>query len=245
MPATNPYYQDQFQGQPGQSAKAEQVNGEFLGVQSGFDAVYAVAQACIQGQPGEVLNLLPAAASRENMWLRFDATGQPIVVSSAFNFRGAWAANTLYHVGDAYTAAPNSSTYYVTTQYTSGSSFGSTDLANTSIMVNLRGLYFVNNILVASAGTLNVVDGGSYLLDSSNGSITVQLPSESALGNSPINLTHVGGTLGSGQLITVQSASGQFIMGITQNQLNMDVANFSCSLMWGGASYGWRLRTMG
>lgn len=246
MPITNPYYQEQFQGQPGQSAKAEQVKGEFDGVQSGFDAVYAIAQHALQVPTTDpVLNILPAAASRANKWLRFDASGQPIIVSNPFNFRGAWTASTLYHVGDAYTAAPNNSTYYVNTQYTSGSSFGSTDLSNSSVMVNLGGLYFVNNVVINSPGTLNAVDGGSYLLDSSSGNITVQLPTESQIGNSPINLTHVGGSLGTGQAIVVQSASGQYIMGVSQNQLNMDVANFSCSLMWGGSSYGWRLRTMG
>lgn len=245
MPATNPYYQDQFQGQPGQTARAEQVKSELDGVQAGFDGVLASVNQTLRGQAGETLNQLPIAATRANQWVRFDASGNPIVVANPFNFRGAWTASTLYHVGDAFTAAPNNSTYYVTTQYTSGASFGSTDLANTSIMVNLTGLYFVNNQIVATPGTLNAVDGGSYLLDSSAGNIIVQLPSESALGTSPINLTHVGGSLGTGEAISVQSASGQYIMGASQNVLNMTVANFSASLMWGGATYGWRLRTMG
>lgn len=246
MPVTNPFYQEQFQGQPGQSAKAEQVKGEFDGVQSGFDAVYAITQRSLQ-VPGTdpALSVLPVAASRANKWLRFDANGQPLLNTAPFTLRGAWTASTLYHAGDAFTAAPNNSVYFVTTQYTSGSSFGSTDLANTQLLVNLGGLYFVNNQLINSPGTLNAVDGGSYLLDSSSGNITVQLPTESALGTSPINLTHVGGTLGTGQGIVVQSASGQYIMGNSQNQLTMDVVNFSCSLMWGGATYGWRLRTMG
>ena len=245
MAATNPYYQEQFQGQPGQTAKAEQVKSEFDGVQSGFDGVHSAIETAVQGQPGEVLTPLPAAATRANQWCKFDANGNPIAVTSPLNPRGNWAANTLYHVGDSYLAAPNSSTYYVTTQYTSGSTYGSTDTANTIVLVNLAGLLFFNNVIVNTPGTLNAQDGGSYMLDSSAGNIVVQLPNEGAVGTSPINLTHVGGSLGSGQTITVQSASGQYIMGASQNVLSMDVVNFSTSLMWGGTTYGWRLRSMG
>src|SRR5579864_653851 len=185
MPS-NPYYQDQFQGQAGQTAKAEQVQSEYQGVQAGFDAVYLVNQHQL-GVPttDPVLNLLPAAGVRANQWVKFDSTGQPIVAASPLNVRGAWAPATLYRVGDAYTSSPNGSLYYVTTQYTSGATFGATDLANTTVLVNLGGLYFVRNQLVTSAGTLNAVDGGSYLIDSSAGNIVIQLPTESALGNSP------------------------------------------------------------
>lgn len=244
MPS-NPYYQEDFQGQAGQTAKAEQVKSEFDGVQAGFDAVLVFQNSAIQGQPGETLTILPAAATRANKWLRFDASGNPILNTAPFTLRGAWAPNTLYHSGDAYTYAPNNSVYFVTTQYTSGSTYGSTDTANTLLLVNLGGLYFVNNVLVTGPATLNAVDGGSYLLDSTGGAITVNLPTESALGNSPINLTYVGGSLVSSQTQAIVSASGQFIMGNSNNQVNCDVANYSVSMMWAGAPYGWRFRTMG
>lgn len=243
---SNPYYTEAFGGQPGQTAKAEQVTSEFLGVQAGFDAVYLINQHQITVPSSDpTLNQLPAAGTRANQWLKFDANGQPILAASPLNPRGAWAPTTLYNVGDAYTAAPNGSLYYVKTQYTSGASFGATDTTNTTVLVNLQGLYFVNNVLVTGPATLNAVDGGSYLIDSSGGNITINLPTESVVGNSPINLTYVGGTLTSGQLQTIVSASGQFIMGNTNNTVNQDVTNYSVSLMWAGAPYGWRLRTMG
>lgn len=247
--ATNPFYQQAFQGQPGQTAKAEQVTTEFNGVQSGFDGVNTQINLCVQAPPGDpALNAMPAAAVRANKWLRFDNSGQPLLVTSPLNVRGAWAASTAYNIGDAYTSTPNGSLYYVKTAYTSGSSFGSTDTANTILLVNLGGLYFVNNQLVtfgSSGGTLNAVDGGSYLIDSSGGNIQINLPTESALGNSPINITYVGGSLSAGQAQSIVSASGQFIMGNSNNTINNDVANYSVSLMWAGSPYGWRLRTMG
>lgn len=246
MPSTNPYYTDSFSGQPGQTARAESVDTELSGVQAGFDGVYADVLRAIKGQAGETVNALPIAASRANMWLRFDDSGQPTVSPSPFNYRGAWTASTLYLVGDAYSAAPNGSLYYVVTQYTSGTTFGATDLANTHKIVDLTGLYFASyNSVTTGGNTINAVNGGSYAVDSSLGNIVINLPTETALGGSPINITVVGGALVSGQLITIQSAAGQYIMGNSNNAINVDVANASVSLFWAGAPYGWRLRTMG
>lgn len=242
---TNPYYQEAFQGQAGQNAKAEQVKSEFDGVQSGFDAVLLVNQHAIAVPTSDpALNLLPTAASRANQWLRFDVNGQPILVSNPFNFRGAWNATTVYHVGDAFTAAPNGSTYYVTTQYTSGSSFGATDLANTSIMVNLGGLYFTTpqTVIGASGGsTIATVGGITYGLDSTAGNITVNLPTAN-VGDSPVSLTYLAGAASS---VTVNSTGGQFINGNTQTQVIMDITTYSCSWQYWGSTYGWRVRTMG
>lgn len=246
MPATNPYYTDAFSGTPGQTARAEAVDTELSGVQAGFDGVYADVLSSLRGQSAETLNELPAALSRQNMWLRFDASGQPVMSASPFNYRGAWVAATLYMAGDAFSAAPNNSLYFVTTQYTSGATFGATDLANTRKIVDLGGLYFAKYASVTTGpATITAVDGGSYAVDSSLGDITINLPTESALGNSPINVTVVGGALTTGQLVTINAAAGQFIMGNTNTAINVDVANASMSLFWAGAPYGWRLRTMG
>lgn len=246
MPVSNPYYQDTFSGQPGQTARAEAVNIELTGVQSGFDAVYVDTQRSIKTQDGDVLAALPIAASRINKWLKFDANGQPTLASTPLNVRGAWAPATVYSFGDAFNADPNGSLYYVTTGYTSGATFGATDLSHTTDIANFGGLYFAAYKAVTSGpATITAVDGGSYALDSSTGDIVVNLPVEAVLGNSPINLTHVGGSLTGSQLITINAAAGQYIMGTSNATVNVDVANASVSMFWAGAAYGWRLRTMG
>lgn len=51
---------------------------------------------------------------------------------SAFNFRGAWTASTAYAVYDVYTNAGSS--YIVTSAYTSGGSFGSTDTSHNQVL---------------------------------------------------------------------------------------------------------------
>lgn len=244
MPVTNPYYEEQFAGQAGQNAKAEQVKSEFDGVQAGFDGVLAVDKAAVQGQPGETLTLLPNAAARANKWVKFDASGNPIIVTAPFNFRGGWAASTVYADGDAFNAAPNGSLYYVTTPYTSGSTFGSTDLANTTVIVNLTGLFFTTptQVIAISGGTtVAAAAGNTYGCDSTAGSITLNLPT-ATLGDSPVSLTWLGG---SASTVTVNSASGQFIDGTSQTQLVMDLTGFSTSLQYWGSAYGWRPRVMG
>lgn len=238
--ATNPFYQNTFNGAAGQIARAESVDAQCGGIQAGFDAMLAT----IRGQPGETLGILPAAASRAGLWLKFDVNGNPTVVTTPLNVRGNWTANTAYNVGDAYNSSPNNTLYYVLTAYTSGATFGSTDLANTEILVNLTGLFFCNYQIVTGAQTVNAVAGQSYLLDSSGGNITINLPTGN-LGDSPINITYLNGTLTGSQLQTVVSAAGQYIMGNSQNTLSMDTVNYSSSLFYSNATYGWRLRTMG
>jgi hypothetical protein len=246
MPVSNPYYQDTFSGQPGQTARAEAVNTELTGVQSGFDEVYVDTQRSIKTMVGDVLIPLPAASSRINKWLKFDVNGQPTLASTPLNVRGAWTPATAYSFGDAFNAAPNGSLYYVVTGYTSGATFGSTDLSHTTDIANFGGLYFAAYSAITSGpATVTAVDGGSYALDSSSGNIVVNLPVEAVLGNSPINITHVGGSLTGSQLVTINAGAGQFIMGTSNGTLNVDVVNASVSMFWAGASYGWRLRTMG
>lgn len=242
---TNPYYQEAFQGQPGQTAKAEQVTSEYLGVQAGFDAVYLVNQHNL-GVPttDPALNLLPAAGVRASQWLKFDTNGQPIAVPSPLNPRGAWQPSTVYNVGDAYTAAPNNSLYYVKTGYTSGATFGSTDTTNTLVIVNLASLYFTTPVLEVAGGgglTFTAAAGNNYGLDSSAGNITVNLP-VATFGDSPISFTYLGGAAST---VTINAGSGQFINGNTQTVLTMDITGFMTTLQYWGATYGWRIRTMG
>lgn len=238
--ATNPFYQNTFAGAAGQIARAEDVNAQLGGVQGAFD----IMNASVRGQNGETMGQLPAAASRAGLWFKFDANGNPTVVTTPLNVRGNWVANTAYNVGDAYNAAPNNTLYYVLTAYTSGASFGSTDLANTEIMVNLAGLFFCNYQIVTGPQTVTAATGESYLLDSSGGNITVNLPTGN-LGDSPINITYLNGTLTGSQLQTVVASAGQFIMGATNNTLALDTVNYSVSLFYSNSTYGWRMRTMG
>jgi hypothetical protein len=242
---TNPYYTESFSGQPGQTARAESVAVEFDGVSSGFDIVWTQMQAAIRSTTsGEVLGPLPPVVNRADKFLKFDASGNPQAVTTPLNVRGAWQPSTAYAIGDAYTSTPNGSLYYVKSAYTSGATFGSTDTSNTTLLVNLGGLFFVNNTVVNSAGTYALAAGQSVLADSSNGALIFTLPASPQVGDSPINITNIGGSLSGAQTITINAGSNK-IMGNTDNVLNMDVANASTTLMWAGVPYGWRLRTMG
>lgn len=240
---TNPYYTENFTGAPGQTARAEGVKSELDSVAAGFDAAYVDTQRSIKGPAGDVMNDLPVAAVRKNMWLRFDANGQPIVVQAPINNRGPWVSGRLYQTGDTFTAAPNGSTYYVNTSYTSGATFGATDIANTYRMIDLTGL-LLNNYGVYNGAGLQLIAGQAVYLDSSGGNMTVYLPLNPQLGDSPVTLTHVGGSLSAGQLISIIS-SDRKIMGNTETTIAMDVTNFSIVLSYAGVPYGWRVRMLG
>jgi len=193
-----------------------------------------------------MLNALPAAASRQNKYLKFNSSGQPVLVNSPLNVRGMWAANTSYLVGDAYNSTPNGSLYFVQTAYTSGATFGATDLANTEIIVNLTGLLFTDPDIVAGPATVTMNAGNTYGTDSTGGAIVLNLYT-AAIGDSPVNVTYLAGTLTGSQTVTINAASGQFFGPAANNitQITLDITQANFSMQYWGATYGWQLRTMG
>lgn len=239
--ATNPFYQNTFNGAAGQIARAESVDAQCGGIQAGFDGVNSELMACLQGQAGETLNALPAAASRANKTLLFDSDGQPIVQFSGLNWRGMWTANTFYNVGDLVQSGIHESIWYCVTAHTSGLAFNS---ANWTTFIDLTGVTWFEYRVISTAGTFNLSTADAVAVDCTAGAVTLNLPATPTVGDSPVSVTHIGGSLSGSQTITVSSGSN-FIMGNIENTLNVDVANASMSFFYCGSPYGWRLRTMG
>lgn len=239
---SNLYYTQAFQGQAGQTARAEEVTSEFNSVQTGFDAVAVDAARSIKVPAGETLNDLPAAGTRANQWLRFDADGQPIPVNAPFNWRGQYTAGTLYYVGDVVQKQQHQSLYYCTTQHVAPGTF---DASKWSVFIDLTGVLFFNYYIINGAGTHALMPGDSVMVDASGGAIVLTLPASPVVGDSPINITHVGGSLSGGQTIQIVTAAGNYFQGNVETTLTLDVVNASFSLSYGGPAYGWRLRVMG
>lgn len=238
--ATNPYYQNTFSGQPGQTARAEAVDQQFAGVESAFTGATADIVRALKGAVGETLNDMPAAAVRANKWLRFDSNGQPLLAATPLNWRGLWQPFTLYNVGDAVQIGLHQSLVYCVTQHTSGASYVGTDWTT---FVDLTGVPFNNYGLLNTAGSFQLNKGDSYFLDCTAGAMTINMPLSPVLGDTPINLTHVGGSLSGSQTIMLHAPGG--FNGISNTDVNVDVVNASMTIAYAGASYGWRLRVMG
>lgn len=239
--ATNPYYQNTFTGAAGQTARAEAVDAQYGGIQSGFDGVTAALATCISGQPGETLNALPVAAQRAGKTLLFDANGQPIVQFSTLEWRSMWQPSTAYNVGDLVQSGVHQSIWYCTTPHTSGATFNP---AYWNTFIDLTGVAWANYYILSSAGTYNLAIADSVGVDTTSGAVTLNLPTGMAVGASPVNVTQIGGSLTGSQTLTISSGPN-FIMGNSDNTLSVDVVNASMSFYWMGYPYGWRLRTMG
>lgn len=239
---TNAYYNEAFAGQAGQTARAEEVTSEFDGVQAGFDAVAIDTARAMKAPAGETLDDLPAALTRANQWPRFDANGQLITVNAPFNWRGLWQTGLLYFVGDVVQKAPHQSLEYCTTQHTAGASF---DASKWSVFIDLTGVFFFNTRIINGAGAHDLSAGDAVAVDSTGGSIVLNLPAAPVVGDSPISITHVGGSLTGSQAIQIVTASGTYFVGNTETTLNLDKAGASFSLFYCGPAYGWRLRVLG
>lgn len=235
----NDFYNEAFTGVAGQTARASQVENQLAGIAAAFDLVQAILYAGVRAPNTETLNILPNAATRAGKYLRFSTpAGQPEMVTAPFTWRGAWAPTTEYVVGDVVSATPQGSIYICILNHTSGGSFSVG--SNWSLMIDLQGLNVISNQIITA--NTNAVSGGDYMVDSSGGDVTITLPATPSILDAPINITHIGGSLGVGQQITV-ARNGKRIMSV-EDDLLFDRANQSISLMFSDDARGWRLRVL-
>ena len=233
----NGFYEQNFQGRAGQTARADHVSSELKGVTTGFDMVEEITKRVVRGASGESLAALPPAAARAGMYLRFNALGQPEVVQTGFTWRGAHVTGTAYQAGDVVTYGPYGSLYICRIAHTSVAVISDSGF---QIMIDLTGINVIRNQI--RTGSFTAVPGGDYMVDSRGGNVVVTLPTVASINDSPINITHVAGTLAAGQAITI-ARNGHLIMGLAEN-LEIDAPNTSVSLMYANTALGWRLRVL-
>lgn len=126
---------------PGTLARAEDVNTNLSGIQTGNDAIESELDRSIQitNAPGTTQINLNAAA-RANLVIAFDASGNVTAQTNIGNYRGNHAGSTLYYVRDVVRDAAGAiglnNIYIANTQHTSSASIA-TDSANWDLVVNV------------------------------------------------------------------------------------------------------------
>ena len=95
------YYTRRYDFLAGATVRSQEFDDEFNAIQSGFSAVETRLQAAIQ-TPENTTQTLPAAASRINKILSFDASGN---VSVTNNFTGSFSFSGSLSVGGAVACA--------------------------------------------------------------------------------------------------------------------------------------------
>lgn len=234
----NKFYNENFQGQAGQTARAEHVKVELATIASAFDQVEEIQGRQLRIPEGESpLADLPSRGARANRFLRFNENGDPEAVQSGFTWRGDYRQGINYAVGDVFRWGIYNSLYIVTEAFVSGPA---PDPSRIDMMIDLQGLNVIRNEIRTSSFT--AAPAGDYLVDSSGGSVVMTLPSSPTIADAPINLTHIGGSLTGSQRITV-ARNGHRIMGLNED-LEVDAVNTSVSFMFADASRGWRLRVL-
>lgn len=97
-------------------------------------------------------------------------SGGPVVP----DIRAVWQANTVFSPGDVFTYLGG--VYEVTATYTSGGSFGATDLANTTLWEAQSGTYALPPTVVTKTSAYTAAYGDLVLADASAGAFAVTLP---------------------------------------------------------------------
>src|SRR3990167_9458515 len=180
---TNPYFNENFQGQAGQTARAEHVKSELTTIESGFDAVGLLLDRALRAPSGETLLDMPVVASRAGKFLRFNSVGQPEAVQSGFTWRGDHVNAINYAVGDVVRNGVYGSLYICTIAHLSTSTI---NLTSFDVMINLQGLNVIRNEIKTASFTAEL--GGDYLVNSSGADVVVTLPAAPTILDAPINI---------------------------------------------------------
>lgn len=117
----NSYYTRTMNPQPTQRVGSNDIKSEFQSVQAGFDGVAADAARAVKlpvGTADQTIALPPA--SRANLVLAFDASGNIAAVAGGGRFRGDWLTATAYVVSDYFRDPVSKNIYSVVTAHTSG-----------------------------------------------------------------------------------------------------------------------------
>lgn len=234
----NSFYNEDFQGQAGQTARADHVESELSSIGAAFDAIEEIQGRALRAPEGEdALTFLPAVGARSGRFLRFDEDGNPQAVQTGFTWRGDWAAGTLYQFGDVVREGRYGSLYICTAAHTSGATRSTVSFG---LLIDLQGLNLIENEIKTSSFTAE--PAGDYMIDTSGGDVVVTLPAVPSINDAPINITLIDGDLTAGQTLTI-ARNGNLIMGLAED-LVVDTVNASFALMWSDAARGWRLRVL-
>jgi hypothetical protein len=229
----------------GALARSGQVNSDFSQFDAAMNLVEAEMNRTIRftdGTPGQTdYQVADTAAQRANRVVGFDAAGKAVTLSQVFNWRGAWAPNTLYKVNDIVKVLPVGSISLCTTQHTSSAAFATDAGTMWSLMIDLTDEYnFVRHfqIITNAQSPFAAAAGSDLMIDVSGGPVTIVLPAAPQLSDQPISLVHVNGNIATNP-ITV-SRNGQNIMSLAQDMTVSDT-NAALELAFSNATLGWRL----
>ena len=125
-------------------------------------------------EDGGVVDMtLPAKADRAGRFLAFDSNGNPTATTNVGDFKGDWAASTVYRIGDLVRDTTDDSIYRVNTDHTSSGSLPlntNTNAAYYDLFVDLSDINASEAAAAASATeaeewaskTNGIVDGTDY-----------------------------------------------------------------------------------
>jgi len=123
----------------GSTARAEDINNRVDASETGFDNVEAITNRTIKLPVGTVGDQLitESGPNRANKEVGFDASGNLVLISSAFQWRGDWATSTAYIKNDVVRDSSTKNVYAVTVAHTSGVLATDVTAAKLSLAINV------------------------------------------------------------------------------------------------------------
>lgn len=138
-----------------------------------------------------------------------------------------------------------SNPYYTNSNNIGAGGFARGDQVNNEFQSIERGFDTLSAAVAAGYSIVTSADspvaaaaGQNYFVDVSTGAVTITLPAAPVLGDAPIGVCHVGGTIAS-NLITI-ARNGKPIMGLAED-MTVAITNANFRLGFCDNTRGWRL----
>lgn len=230
----------------GALARAEHVNAKFTEIDGALLLIANELNRCVRFTAGSVpeetdFQIAQTPAQRANQLVGFDESGNVETRSVSFVWRSDWAVGATYAINDAVKApAANFGSLYVcTVAHVSTNSFDD-DLAdgNWSLMVDLEQVDRSVRQFEMISGTVTAEAGDDLMVDTTDQSVSITLPSDPSIDDQPITIAHVKGNASSNP-VTIDR-NGELINGVASN-LTISTSGASVQLAYtGDATVGWR-----
>ena len=123
----------------GTTARAEDINNRVDSAETGFDNVEVVTNRALKlpvGTAGDQV-IVESGPNRANKEVGFDANGDLVLISSAFQWKGDWATSTAYIKNDIVRDSSTKNLYTIQSDHTSGVLATDISAAKLSLAVNV------------------------------------------------------------------------------------------------------------
>ena len=176
----------------GTTARAEDINNRVDATETGFDNVEVITNRTIKlpvGTAGDQL-ISESAANRALKEVGFDASGNLVLISAAFQWKGDWATSTAYIKNDVVRDSGTKNIYTVQSDHTSGVLATDISAAKLSLAINVADVETAKTAAQTAQTAAETAQTAAELAETNAETAETNVTADLVLTNADVVLTH-------------------------------------------------------